>query len=115
MKKFILFLLVLVAAGGVAVVTCPDEQAHKDAIVAEYKESLLDNLNPKGEDENVMASFLGLLGSGAASMVTGSRLYVENHFLFSKGRFRRFDGSYDDVSLGLFGHVFILNKEALDL
>ena len=42
MKKFLLFLLLLVFLCSIAVVSCPDRDAHKDAIVAVVKDGLTD-------------------------------------------------------------------------
>lgn len=113
MKKFFRFLLFLLIIGGVAVITCPDKQAHKDAIMNLINETISEDLGAN-EEENTDA--LGLI-SGIASIGThvsgwflDSALSVENHFVFSLGRIKH-GNENDIVSVGVFGHVFAWKKE----
>ena len=50
MKRFIIAILVLLGIGAVAVVTCPDRQAHKDAIMSVVNESINDELQTDDKD-----------------------------------------------------------------
>ena len=54
MKKLIIALVVILAVGAVAVMTCPDKQAHKDAIMSVVNEKINDELkHPDREDDGL--------------------------------------------------------------
>ena len=104
MKKFFITLAVLlVVLAGVGVVTCPDKQAHKDAIMSVINEKI-----------NESVSFASSLGSGIVGYVLDNRLTMKNHFVFSTGELNKLDGSSERLSVGVFGHVFTFSKEDLD-
>ena len=110
MKKFLFFLLVVLGIGAVAVVTCPDKDAHKDAIQNVVKEALADEVNA-GEDNGLSGIFAGI-GSSVSGWIIDKGLTVENHFVYSVGKFS--DGKEPKtVSVGVFGHVFTFSKEDL--
>ena len=110
MKKFLIFLLVVLGIGAVAVVTCPDKDAHKDAIQNVVKEALADEVNA-GED-NGLSGILTGIGSSVSGWIIDKGLTVENHFVYSVGKFS--DGKEPKtVSVGVFGHVFTFSKEDL--
>ena len=48
MKKLIIILGVALAIAGVAVVTCPDKAAHKNAIMAVINEKIFDSMHLRG-------------------------------------------------------------------
>ena len=113
MKKVIILVLVLLL-GAAAVVTCPDKQAHKDAIMAVVSEKINEELKTNDSDSQVLSAVFGTLGTGIASRVVENRLTVKNHFLWSTGQLQDLDGENNRVSVGLFGHVFTFRKEDLD-
>lgn len=108
MKKFFKALLVILIIGGVAVISCPDKQAHKDAITTVINEAVHDELGINAEDDS-----LGIL-SGLANIGAGiyldTKFDVKNYFLFSVGTILH-GAEKDVVSLGVFGHVFTFDKE----
>lgn len=111
MKKFIIFLLVLLAVAAVAVVTCPDRQAHKDAIMSIVNERINEVM---WQDENSDLALLGsAIGSSVASYALDNRLTYKNHFVYSTCEINREDGPWR-LSVGVFGHVFTFSKEDLD-
>ena len=110
MKKFLIFLLVVLGIGAVAVVTCPDKDAHKDAIQNVVKEALADEVNTTAD--NGLSGILAGLGSSVSGWIIDKGLTVENHFVYSVGKFS--DGKEPKtVSVGVFGHVFTFSKEDL--
>ena len=111
MKKFLLTLLAIVALGVVAALTCPDKQAHKDALLSVVNESINSSL----ENENLggLGSIVGSIGSGVAGAYLDNRLVIKDRFLCSVGEIQNLKGETKKVSLGLFGHVFPLNKDDL--
>ena len=115
MKKILITLAVLLVFAGVAVVTCPDRDAHKDAIMAVVNDKISDELTAGGDKEaEGIALFASSLGSGIANYVIDNRLTVRNHFVYSTGEIKNFNGENERVSVGVFGHVFTFSKEDLD-
>ncbi|MBO4571062.1 MAG: DUF4359 domain-containing protein [Bacteroidales bacterium] len=114
MKKLIITLLVLLAIAAVAVITCPDKQDHKEAIMKVLNEKIDDSLMTEDEDESILNSIFGSIGSSIAGYFIDNRLIVENHFLYSTGKVKRLNGEQERISFGIFGHVFTFSKEDLD-
>ena len=115
MKKFLIALAVVIAIAGIAVVTCPDKQAHKDAIMSVINEKINESVSKdstKG-DEGI-ALFASSLGSGIVGYVLDNRLTVKNRFVFSTGELNKLDGTSERLSVGVFGHVFTFSKDDLD-
>lgn len=113
MKKLVITLLVLLGIGAVAVVTCPDRQAHKDAIMEVVNASIHDEMNPTNSDEEGLSMLFGSIGSSVAGNFIDNRLTVKNYFVYSAGLLKDFDGVDKQVSVGVFGHVFTFGKEDL--
>lgn len=111
MKKFIIFLLVMLAIAAVAVVTCPDRQAHKDAIMSVVNEKINEVLDQ--EEYSDLALFGSAIGSSVVSYALDNRLNYKNHFVYSTCEILREDGPHR-LSMGVFGHVFTFSKEDLD-
>lgn len=107
MKKFFITLLVLLGIAAVGVVTCPDKQAHKDAIMSLFNSKLNQELS--GEDDGV-AIFGAAIGSRIIEVVIDNRLDVKNYFVFSLGQLEK-DGGPQTISIGVLGHVFTTSKE----
>ena len=115
MKKILIAILaVLIVGAAAAVLTCPDKQAHKDAIMSVINEKINEELKTDDDDWQGLSAIFGSLGSGIASGIVDNRLVVKNHFLWSTGEFQNLEGEYNQISVGLFGHIFTFNKEDLD-
>ena len=114
MKKAVIAIIAVLIAGAVAVVTCPDKQAHKDAIMDVVNQRINEELHTDDQEYQGLSALFGSLGSGIASRIVDNRLVVKNHFLWSTGEFQDLDGNYNQVSVGVFGHIFTFNKEDLD-
>lgn len=114
MKKAFIAIIALLIIGAAAVITCPDKQAHKDAIMAVVNEKINEELQTDDEEYQGLSALFGTLGSGIAGRIVDNRLVVKNHFLWSTGEFQNFDGEYKQVSVGVFGHIFTFNKQDLD-
>lgn len=114
-KSPLLCLISLLAIVGIAVLTCPDKAAHKEAIMSVINEKINESVGKEttegGEGIAVLASSLG---SGIVGYVLDNRLSVKNHFVFSTGEIKHFDGETERLSVGVFGHVFTFSKEDLD-
>ena len=111
MKK--LLILILISAV-LAVLTCPQKKAHKDALMTLVDTAIDAELNKDAETEveKGFAMLSSWLGSGIAEIVLDKKLEVENYFVCSIGRIR-FDGKDNIVSVGIFNHVFTKDKDEL--
>ena len=114
MKKVLIAIIAVLIVGAAAVITCPDKQAHKDAIMAVVNEKINEDLKTDEPDMQGLSALFGSLGTGIASRIVDNRLVVKNHFLWSTGEFQNLDGEYNQVSVGVFGHIFTFNKNDLD-
>lgn len=114
MKKIITALVLVALVCAVAVVTCPDKQAHQDAIMSVVNEKINDELQTEEADLQALSAWVGSLGSTLASSIVDNRLTVKNHFLWSSGEFKDLEGNSSRVSVGVFGHVFTFDREDLD-
>lgn len=114
MKKALIAIFTVLILGAVAVVTCPDKQAHKDAIMAVVNEKINEDLKTNNAEYQGLSALFGSIGSGIASGIVDNRLVVKNHFLWSTGEFQNLDGEYNRLSVGVFGQIFTFHKEDLD-
>ena len=114
MKKVLIAITAVSIVCAAAVVTCPDKQAHKDAIMAVVNEKINEELKTDDAEWQGLSALFGSLGTGIAGGIIENRLVVKNHFLWSTGEIQNLDGEYDRISVGVFGHIFTFNKEDLD-
>lgn len=114
MKKVLSLLILAALVCAVAVVTCPDKQAHQDAIMSVVNERINDELQTDDADLQPISAWVGAFGSTLASSIVDNRLTVKNHFLWSSGELKDLEGNSSRVSIGVFGHVFTFDKEDLD-
>ena len=113
MKK-ILVLFLFVGIALVAVITCPQKDAHKDALMKLVNVALDTELYDKAKTEEEMGfAMLGsVIGSGIAEIILDKKLLVDNYFVCSAGRII-FDGEEKIVSIGFLNHVFTMSEEQL--
>ena len=109
MKKFLITLLIIVGLAAVCIVTCPDKQDHKDALMDVVNSKLNQEMNKISEDEG-LALFGSALGSKIVEVVLDNKLEVKNCFVFSRGLMDTSEG-VNTVSIGVLGHVFTTSKE----
>lgn len=111
MKKLLLFILILVAVAGVCVVTCPDKEAHSEALKDLVNTVLTKELAEGATETDAgFVAFGSMLGTGIAGIVLDNTLKVENHFVCSVGTIT-YDGKTKIVSIGILNHVFTADKE----
>ena len=107
MRNFLLFTLIIVFISGFCVISCPDKEAHSEAIMENVNE-LIDEEATKdvtNDTEKALVLLASSLVSGISNLVIDSRLSVDNYFLFSIGRVT-FEGESRIVSIGMLNHVF---------
>ena len=113
MKKLLL-LIIIIGIALVGVITCPQKDAHTDALMKLVNVALDSELSKHADTEEEMglAMFGSIIGSGIAEFVIDKKLLVDNYFVFSVGRIV-FEGEEKIVSLGIFNHVFTMSEEKL--
>ena len=115
MKKLLITLIAVLVLAGIAVITCPDKQAHKEAIMAVINEKIDETVSGNAsEGDEGLAVLASSLGSGLVGYFMDNRLTVKNHFVYSTGTVNGFNGESRRVSVGVFGHVFTFSKEDFD-
>ena len=110
MKKFFVFILVLLFIAIAMVITCPEKVAHKTKVSEKLSEIFDKELksNVVNDEELIYAAFGSAIGSKFISMIVDQNLEVESYYVCSIGKMT-LDGQTYPVSLGLFNHVFLLN------
>lgn len=113
MKGFLYTLLFVFILSLVCVVTCPDKDAHSDALMNLFNVAWQTELSEITTNENEGLLMLGsALGTGVAEYVIDKHLIVDNYFVCSIGRFN-YDGEENIVSLGILNHIFTKSEEDL--
>lgn len=113
MKKLLL-IIVIIAIALVGVITCPQKDAHTDALMKLVNVALDTELsrNAETEEELGFAMLGSVIGSGIAEIVIDKKLLVDNYFVCSIGRIV-FEGEEKVVSVGFFNHVFTMPEDKL--
>ena len=112
MKKILLFILVLTAIAGVCVVTCPDKEAHTEALKEELSDILTEELS-RGGNKPDMVMLGSIIGTGFGGLVIDNMLKVNNYFVCSIGTVT-LDGKTRVVSIGVLNHVFTPDKKDIE-
>ena len=110
----IITVIVIVVLLVVALITCPDKNAHKEAILSVINEKITESIQTNSkEGEDVLAVLGATLGTSVSGWVLDKGLIVDNYFIFSIGKFNT-GQDYKTVSVGVFGHVFTFSKEDME-
>ena len=112
MKGLLYTFLVLLGLACVCVVTCPDKDAHSDALKQLLNTVMTEELYKDVEtDEDAgWAMFGSMFGTGIGGLMIDNMLKVENYFVCSVGTMT-FDGETKIVSIGLMNHVFTIPED----
>lgn len=106
LSKKILAIAVIIIAIVVLALSCPDKQAHVDALNNELMSKINQSIaNDDSPSTNGVDELTASLASSIIPKVLKSKLDVRNYFLFSIGEIT-YDGKTKVVSLGVLGHVF---------
>lgn len=106
MKKLLKILVILVLVASVFVITCPDKQKHKDALMELFNSKLNEEIGSDGW------AFIGsAIGSKVIEFVLDNKLEVSNYFVCSVGHVTQDDGEVNTTSVGILGHVFTMSEE----
>ena len=111
MKK-LLGLVCLVVIAAAMVVTCPDKNAHMDAIRNEFSMAIDDIMadDVKSEGANAAYQFVKSLALPLLETVWKNKLDYSNYFVLSTTAVKD-EEEEKTVSVGVFGHVFTFDRE----
>ena len=110
MKRFFVFLLVLLCIAIAMVITCPEKNAHKTKVSEKLSEIFDKELKSdiKNDDDLLGATIGSAIGSKLINVLVDQNLEVESYYVCSIGKMTS-DGQTIPVSIGVFNHVFLLN------
>ena len=109
MKKILIAALAVIVVTALAI-TCPDREKHVEAIESVFDYVAQRSAQKPGslfDGQYLDALFLSRIASAAIDRF----LKVDNYFVVSIGRITLPDTKPQVVSVGVFGHVFTLNKQ----
>jgi hypothetical protein len=107
MKAFFSILLIIVILSATCVVTCPDKEAHTDALMEVLTDVVEEEMGDE-MNENVLSMTISSMALGLGKMVVKNTMDVDNYFLFSVGKVGE-----NTISVGVMNHVFTISKEEL--
>lgn len=107
MKTIWIAVLVVLLLAGLCVATCPDKEAHtealKEVVNAHITAELSDEIG--GEYSEGLVSIGSMIGTGIGGLVIDNMLRVDNYFVCSIGTIE-LEGERKVVSVGVLNHVF---------
>lgn len=114
MKRFIVFLLVLLFIAIAMVITCPEEDVHKERVSLKLKELYSETIVSRVEtDDGIMGLFreYAIVGLQLLDVFSDSDTYFEinNYYLCNIGKLK-INGKSSIVSIGLFNHVCLIDN-----
>lgn len=114
MKRFIVFLLVLLFIAIAMVITCPEEDVHKERVSLKLKELYSETIVSRVEtDDGIMGLFreYAIVGLQLLDVFSDSDTYFEinNYYLCNIGKLK-INGKSSIVSIGLFNHVYLIDN-----
>ena len=108
MKAVLYTLLALLILGGICMATCPDREAHSEALKDLVNQVITAELSSEEDADLVM--FGSMIGTGLSGLVIDNMLNVEDYLVCSIGT-ATYDGETHVVSVGLLNHVFTIDEE----
>ncbi len=110
--KWLVALLIVLVVLGVLVVTVPDREAHRQAIVGTSREWVNEKVEQRGMGD-ILSEMVKWVSGKGADIAIDQVLHVDNHFVYSTGKLMVGDQP-KTISLGILGHVFTFGKDDID-
>ena len=110
--KWLVALLILLVILGVLVVTVPDREAHRQAIIGSTREWVNEKVEQRDMGD-IMGEVIKWVSGKGADLAIDQVLQVDNHFVYSVGKLMVGDKP-KTISLGILGHVFTFGKDDID-
>lgn len=109
MKKFLFFVVFLVAVALLLVATCPDREAHRESIKGVLSGAINKEMD-QSHIEETMASIGTMLAVSAIDVYLNSNLVVRDHTFYNVGVIS-YKGEFRVVSVGILNHVFTVSED----
>lgn len=110
MKKVHIVIILSALLLGVAFITCPSADDHREALKNAISAATQEEIST-GEENQSLSSMLGtFLSDGLTSILTNNMLQVQKYGIFSLGRI---SGHDDIITVGVFNYVFTPSKNTI--
>ena len=107
--SIVVLLIVIIMA-----VTCPSQADHQEAVAKvfhEYVNSTIANMDNIDDSDAVVGS---LFTNEIVDFAIKKFITADKYLIISIGSLNKLDGSKENISFGVFGHVFTFNKDQLE-
>ena len=111
MKKLLIIISVLLLAV-IMMITTPDKQVHKDAMMSAIRDFVDDEADSLGLGDNVLTDIGKGIVNKTVEKALNSKLEMHDYLLFNT-TYVKLKGEEQMLSLGLFGHVITFDKKML--
>ena len=109
MKKFLFLIVLLVAVGLTLMTTCPEREAHMEAVKSVTTSVVNSEMDQSGID-GAIASIGTALGVNVVDAYLKNNLVIRDHTFYNVGTIN-YEGEPRIISVGIFNHVFTIDEE----
>ena len=109
MKKFLIFLGVLVVLGLALIATCPNRDAHREAVKSVLSAAINAEMDQSGIEETT-AAIGTMLAVSAIDSYLNANLVVRDRTFYNVGVVS-YEGEFHMISVGVFNHVFTISED----
>jgi hypothetical protein len=111
MKKFLFLIVFLAVVAGALIATCPDRNAHLEAIKSVVSEVANEEMDKQSNILTTgLASISTMLTINIADSYLKSNLIIRDHTFYNIG-YINYNDDLRMISFGILNHVFTLDKE----
>ena len=111
MKKFLFLIVFLAVVAGALIATCPDRNAHLEAIKSVVSEVANEEMDKQSNILTTgLASISTMLTINIADSYLKSNLIIRDHTFYNIG-YITYNDDLRMISFGILNHVFTLDKE----
>ena len=111
MKKFLSLIVFLAVVAGALIATCPDRNAHLEAIKSVVSEVANEEMDKQSNILTTgLASISTMLTINMADTYLKSNLIIRDHTFYNIG-YINYNDDLRMISFGILNHVFTLDKE----
>ena len=111
MKKLLFLIVFLAVIGGALIATCPDRNAHLEAIKSVVSEVANEEMDKQSNILTTgLASISTMLTINMADTYLKSNLIIRDHTFYNIG-YINYNDDLRMISFGILNHVFTLDKE----
>lgn len=109
MKKFLFLIVLLVAVGLTLMATCPEREAHMEAVKSVTTSVVNSEMDQSGID-GAIASIGTALGVNVVDAYLKNNLVIRDHTFYNVGTIN-YEGEPRIISVGIFNNVFTIDEE----